>query len=74
MILRKLGLDNRGGVAVPIAVIMGMVILFSMVTNIFVWESALREEDIRRNQENLEIQKIYMGSKKPCNDLKLKLL
>lgn len=59
--LRKLRLNNRGGVAVPIAVIMSMIIIFSMVTNIFVWESALREEDIRRNQEKLEIQKIYMS-------------
>ena len=59
--LRKLGLNNRGGVAVPIAVIMSMIIIFSMITNNFVWESELREEDIRRNQEKLEIQKIYMS-------------
>jgi hypothetical protein len=59
--LRKLRCNKRGGVAVPIAVIMSMIIVFSMVTNIFVWELALREEDIKRNREKLEIQKIYMS-------------
>jgi hypothetical protein len=60
--LTKLVHNSRGGVAVPIAVVMSMVIIFSLVTNIFVWEAALREEDIKRSQEKLEIQKIYMSS------------
>lgn len=61
--------NKKGGVSVAIAILMSTIILFSVVANVFIWEMALREEDIKRGKEELEIQHIYMNDNDFCIEI-----
>jgi len=67
--MRSLLGNRKGGVSVAIAILMSMLVLFSVVTNVFVWERALREEDIKKGKEELEIQRIYMNDNGLCVEI-----
>ena len=60
--LNKLHKNKRGGVSTVIAMVMAMTVVFSVVTNIFLWEQVLHREEQDRAAERFTIGTIYITS------------
>jgi len=59
---KKLQRNKRGGVSVVIGMLMAMTIVFSLATNIFIWEQNLQQEAQQRAAEKFTIDKIFTSS------------
>lgn len=57
--MHKLRHNRKGGISVAIAMIMAMVIVFSLVMNIFNWEQILRNEDSAKADESFQITNVH---------------
>ena len=60
--LNKLHRNKKGGVSTVIAMVMAMTVVFSVVTNIFLWEQVLHREEQDRAAERFTIETIYITS------------
>lgn len=61
-VFKKLQRNKRGGVSIVIGMVMAMTIVFSVATNIFLWEQTLQLEAQQRAAEKFTIDKIYTSS------------
>jgi hypothetical protein len=61
MKIRRFVRNTRGSAAIPVAVIMAMIVVVSLVQNIFIWEQTITAADRIRMNEHIDIDTINIA-------------